>query len=173
MFKIKFSVSEKDKIKQVLGIEESLNYEIVLCKCKEDMEDNKINLVFDMDHLDDIATKIQFFTEVKKIYLDGKSEAGDVRLPLEDIVYIESFGNDIYAYTNEETILLPLKLYQLTEQLEPFGLIRIGKSCIVNVAHIYAVKPHLNGKLTITMINRKEIEVNRTYVSKFKQYIKK
>lgn len=173
MFKIKFSITEKDKIKQVLGIEESQAYEIVLCKCKEDMEEDKINLVFDMDRLDEVATKIQFFTEVKKIYLDGKSEAGEIRLALEDILYIESFGNDIYAYTMNEIALLPLKLYQLTEQLEPFGLIRIGKSCIVNVAHIYAVKPHLNGKLTITMTNKKEIEVNRTYVTSFKNYIKK
>lgn len=173
MFKIKFSTTEKDKIKQVLGIEESQPYEIVLCQCKEDMEDDKINLVFDMDHLNEIATKIQFFTQVKKIYLDGKSKEGDVRISLEDILYIESYGNDIYANMMNESVLLPLKLYQLTEQLEPFGFIRIGKSCIVNVAQIYAVKPHLNGKLTITMTNRKSIEVNRTYVSTFKNYIKK
>lgn len=173
MFKIKFSITEKDKIKQVLGIEEEPPYEIVLCKCKEDMEEDKINLVFDMEHLDEVATKIQFFTQVKKVYLDGKSKEGDIRIAIEDILYIESYGNDIYAYTMKESALLPLKLYQLTEQLEPFGLIRIGKSCIVNVAQIYAVKPHLNGKLTITMTNKKVIEVNRTYVSAFKNYIKK
>ena len=173
MFKIKFSFADKEIIKQVLGIDESPSYEIVLCRCKEDMESDKINLVFDMEHLNDIASKIQFFTEVKKIYLEGKSEDGEVKVPLEDIVYIESFGNDIYAYTNDTTVLLPLKLYQLSEQLEPFGMIRVGKSCIVNVAQIYAVKPHLNGKLTITLNNRKVIEVNRTYVATFKSYLRK
>ena len=173
MFKIKFSPIDKEKIKQVLGIEEKEPYEIILCSSNEEVEADKINLVFQMNQLPEIATKIQFFTKVKKIYLDGKSKDGDVKIALEDITYIESFGNDIYAYVGSKSILLPTKLYQLSEELEPFGFVRVGKSIIVNVAQIYAVKPILNGKLLLTLNNDKILEVNRTYVHSFKAFLKK
>lgn len=173
MFKIKFSPVDKEKIKQVLGIEEKEPYEIILCSSNEEVEPDKINLVFQLNQLPEIATKIQFFTAVKKVYLDGKSEDGDVKIALEDISYIESFGNDIFAYVNSKTISLPNKLYQLAEELEPFGFVRVGKSIIVNVAQVYAIKPILNGKLLLTLNDGKVIEVNRTYVHSFKEFLKK
>ena len=173
MFKIKFSPVDKEKIKQVLGIEEKEPYEIVLCPSNEEMEPDKINLVFKLEQLPDIASKIQFFTAVNKIYLTGKSENGEVKVALEDISYIESFGNDIFAYVNNKTIALPTKLYQLAEELEPFGFVRVGKSIIVNIAQIYAVKPILNGKLLLTLNDEKVLEVNRTYVHAFKAFLKK
>ena len=173
MFKIKFSPVDKEKIKQVLGIEEKEPYEIVLCPSNEEMEIDKINLVFKLEQLPDIASKIQFFTAVNKIYLNGKSENGEVKVAIEDISYIESFGNDIFAYVNGKTIALPTKLYQLAEELEPFGFVRVGKSIIVNIAQIYAVKPILNGKLLLTLNDDKVIEVNRTYVHSFKAFLKK
>lgn len=173
MFKIKFSPVDKEKIKQVLGIEEKEPYEIILCSSNEEIEPDKINLVFKLEQLPEIATKIQFFTAVNKIYLNGKSDDGEVKIALEEISYIESFGNDIYAYVNNKSISLPNKLYQLAEELEPFGFIRVGKSIIVNVSQIYAVKPILNGKLLLTLNDNKVIEVNRTYVQAFKQFLKK
>lgn len=173
MFKIKFSSIEKEKIKQVLGIEEADPYEIVLCSTNEDCEPDKINLVFQLDQLSQIQSKISFFTNVKKIYLDGKSEKGNVKVALDEISYIESFGNDIYCYVKGEEIRLNAKLYELSEQLEPFGFVRVGKSIILNVTMIYAVKPILNGKLLVTLHDGKVIEVNRTYVQAFKAYLDK
>ena len=173
MFKIKFSTQDAEKIKQVLGIQDEEPYEIVLCSSTEDMEPDKINLVFTMDQLPEMVNKIQFFSAVKKIYLNGRTRSGEVRVAIEDITYIESFGNDIYAYVGKETIELEHKLYQLVEELEPFGFIRVGKSIVVNVAQIYAVKPILNGKLLLTLNDEKVIEVNRTYVKDFKTYLKK
>lgn len=172
MFKIKFDVKEKQKIKQALGIQEGEPYTIVLCEKPEDAEDGMINLVFKMENLSQIESQIQFFQKVERITLQGKTDDGEVKVSLDDIMYIESFGNDIYAYTKEETILLPNKLYQLVEELAPFGFFRISKSCIVNVGQIYAIKPHINGKLTITMTNKQVVEVNRTYVQAFKTYLK-
>lgn len=173
MFKVKFEETKKALVMQALGIMEGDPYEFVLCQSASDMEEGKINLVFDLDQLPTIQHQIQFLKQVQKTKLTGKTQHGEVKVPIDDILYIESFGNDIYAYTCKETIELPNKLYQLVEQLEPFGFIRIGKSCIVNIACVYAIKPHFNGKLSLTLNNQQVLEVNRTYVPILKQYLKK
>ena len=173
MFKIKFEDRIKEKVMQALGIVEGEPYDIVLCQHSSDMEEGKINLVFDLSQLSLIESQLQFLSKIQKSTLTGKTKQGEVKVQIDDILYIESFGNDIYAYTMKETIELPSKLYQLSQELEPFGFIRVGKSCIVNIAKVYAIKPHFNGKLTLTLDNNQIIEVNRTYVQPFKQYLKK
>ncbi|NCC55668.1 MAG: LytTR family transcriptional regulator, partial [Erysipelotrichia bacterium] len=47
-----------------------------------------------------------------------------------------------------------------------------SKSLIVNITKISAVKSAFNGKLTITLSDKKELEVNRSYVKAFKNYLK-
>lgn len=173
MFKIKFEERKKVKVMQALQVQEGDPYEIVLCEYPSDMEQGKINLVFELDQLPQIESSLQFMTQVQATKLVGKTKQGEVKLKIDDILYIESFGNDIFAYTNTATIELPNKLYQLVEELEPFGFIRVGKSCIVNIAKVYAIKPHFNGKLTLTLDNQQVLEVNRTYVKLFKAYLKK
>lgn len=173
MFKVKFEEKNKLLVMQTLGIVEGDPYDIVLCESSDLMEEGKINLVFDLIHLHQIADQIQFLANVQKLTLTGKTVHGEVKVSIDEILYIESFGNDIYAYTSKATLELPMKLYQLSEELEPFGFIRIGKSCIVNIANVYAIKPHFNGKLSLTLTNQHVLEVNRTYVPVLKQYLKK
>ncbi len=171
MFKIKFPPKEKEIIKQTLGITEEEPYQIVLCDSPEDCEEDKINITFPIDHLDLVKEKIQFFAVANPVYLIGETYRGQVRVQTKDINYIESYGNDVTAYTNLSKVELPQKLYELSEQLEPFGFFRINKSQIVNVAKIVAVQSAFNGKLTITLENDTSLEVNRSYKAAFRQYL--
>ncbi|MBR2685501.1 MAG: LytTR family transcriptional regulator DNA-binding domain-containing protein [Erysipelotrichaceae bacterium] len=171
MFKIKFPAREKEIIMQTLGITEEEPYQIVLCDSPEDVEADKINITFSMEHLDLVKEKIQFFAMASPVYLVGETYRGQVRVQTKDINYIESYGNDVTAYTNLSKVELPNKLYELVEQLEPFGFFRINKSQIVNVAKIVAVRSAFNGKLTVTLENDTSLEVNRSYKAAFKKYL--
>ncbi|MEA5026547.1 MAG: LytTR family DNA-binding domain-containing protein [Erysipelotrichaceae bacterium] len=172
MFKIKFPLREREIIKQTLGISESLVYEIVLCSNIADWEADKINIVFDLDKIDDIKDKIQFFTKVNSMQLYGRTPRGEVKTEVSDIYYIESFGNEVIAYTQQREISLMSRLYAIIDQLEPFGFVRIGKSIIVNITKIDAVDSSFNGKLSLTLTNGKVLEVNRSYTKAFKEYLK-
>lgn len=172
VFKIKFPIMEKEIIKQTLGIEEGITYDIVLCHDFNDQEEDKINLVFKIENLEKVKDKIQFFQNTSPIYMYGKTHRGEVKIMIKDIDYIESFGNEIIAYLENREVRLTLRLYELLEQLDPFGFYRISKSLIVNITKISAVKSAFNGKLTITLSDKKELEVNRSYVKAFKNYLK-
>lgn len=171
MYKIKFPSTQKIAIMQVLGITESENYEVVLCESSAMMEEGKINIVFQIDKLDEVKSKLAFFTETKQMYLAGKSSRGDVRIPVSQIRFIESMGNDVYTFVNKQKIMLPSKLYQFEEELEPFGFVRISKSVLVNVTCIEAVATGFNGKLKLGLSDNYECEVNRSYTKQFKKFL--
>lgn len=172
MFKIKFPQKEKEIICQSLGIKEEEPYQIVLCDSADKTEEDKINIVFSLSNLELVKEKIQFFANSTPMYLIGETYRGQVRVQIKDINYIESFGNDVTAYTDKSKVELPNKLYELAEQLEPFGFFRINKSQIVNVTKIVAIASAFNGKLTIELENGTVLEVNRSYKAAFKEYLK-
>lgn len=172
MYKIKFPPKEKEIIQQTLGIRDSEPYEIVLAPETSLSEADKINIVFGFAELDNVKQKIQFFANTTPMVLTGKTYRGEVRVEIRDIDYIESYGNDITAYVDKKRVELPLKLYELSEQLEPFGFCRISKSMIVNIAKITSIQSGFNGKLTIELSNGTELEVNRSYKKSFRDYLK-
>lgn len=46
---------------------------------------------------------------------------------------------------------------------------RISKSCILNIDFIEKVKPMLNGKYEVLLINGEKLIINRHYVPDFKK----
>lgn len=105
-----------------------------------------------------------------KDYFIGYQENNSTIINHKDIFYIESFGRDVYLYTEKEEYKIREKLYEL-EVFEQFGFIRINKSQIVNKNNIKIIKPTLNSRLILILKNNIKIEVNRTYIIKFKEFI--
>ncbi len=173
MFRIKFDSYQKEKIKQTLKIEENANYHIVLTSSVEQIEENKVNIVFRFDQLDVLAQWLQSYKKATGTVLPGKTSRGSVQLPIDRIVTIESFGNDVFAFTDKDEIELEAKLYQLEEDLFTEGFFRISKSVIVNVAKIESIASGFNGKLILYLDNQKKTEVNRSYTKVFRQYLLK
>lgn len=171
MFKIKFDPAGKEKIRQTLKIEETPDYKIVLCRNVAECEEGKINLVFDLNQIDGLHEWLERYKKATGGVLSGKTSRGEVKVRFDQVFTIESFGNDVFAYTDKAEISLSAKLYQLEEELIQAGFFRISKSVIVNVARIEAIASGFNGKLTLIMDNKKKIEVNRSYTKSFKEYL--
>ncbi len=167
MFKIKFDEISKKRIKQKLNVEESASPLIILCANKEDIEEDKINIVFTMDQLDDLSESILFSSQIKKTTLPGRTYRGVVNIDIKDIDVIQAYGNEVYTKIQGTRVDFSLKLYQLLEKLEPLGFIRISKSEIVNIASVEAIASGFNGKLILTLRNNQEVEVNRSFKKEF------
>lgn len=62
-----------------------------------------------------------------------------------------------------------MKLFELEETLTNSSFVRISKSCILNIDFIEKVKPMLNGKYEVLLINGEKLIINRHYVPIFKK----
>ena len=64
-------------------------------------------------------------------------------VPLDQILFFETEGKKIQAHTAQKLYLTELRLYELEENL-PGHFMRISKSTIVNLDHIYSITKNLS-----------------------------
>ncbi|MDR1496653.1 MAG: LytTR family transcriptional regulator [Clostridiales Family XIII bacterium] len=90
---------------------------------------------------------------------DGK----DYYLTPEDVLFFESEGGRTWAHTRDEVFEVRLRLYEL-EDLLPHGFVRVSKSAIVCVAHIYSVARNITGPSVVSFRgSHKRISASRQY----------
>lgn len=84
-------------------------------------------------------------------------------VPLEDIYFFETEGREIRAHTADKLFGCSYKLYEL-EELLPGSFMRISKSVIVNMDHIYSITRNLTASSEVEFTgSRKKTLVSRSY----------
>ncbi|WP_025724444.1 LytTR family DNA-binding domain-containing protein [Acholeplasma granularum] len=132
------------------------------------LNDNEVALVLDENSYNALELILKKIQINKKNYLFQTSD-GWVKLNIGHILYIESFGTDIIIHTlYDGKVLVKHTLYQLEELLNPYHIIRIGKSFLVNLSKVVYIKTKLNAKLELELIGGLKLDVTRSYVKSFK-----
>lgn len=89
-----------------------------------------------------------------------------------DIVFLETSGSKVYAYTKTDTYETKLKLYELKELLSISAFAQISKSTIVNMDCVKSIQAEFSGNYRIKLKNRKDIlTISRKYFKEFKDRI--
>lgn len=57
------------------------------------------------------------------------------QIPISEIYYVESVERKTFFYTKDEVYMADKKLYELEDLLAGTGIVRISKSCLMNVEH--------------------------------------
>ena len=89
-------------------------------------------------------------------------------LPLEDILFFETEGEQVFAHTAGDAFKVKHRLYELEEML-PRPFTRAAKGTIVNTKHIYAIARNLTSSSKISFSGtHKHIYVSRYYYKSLK-----
>ena len=134
-----------------IDIDENIDEEEVVIKCKEITED---------------VTKVQaaILSALKdKMTLELMKEGKEFFLSPEEILFFESQGGRTYAHTHSDTFETKLKLYELEEML-PRRYLRVSKSAIIDVESIYSIAKNITGPSVVQFRgSHKQINVSRQY----------
>jgi DNA-binding LytR/AlgR family response regulator len=95
-------------------------------------------------------------------YVVAKKESRQYRIPYQEIYYLESQDEHTILYTNQDSFIIPFRLYEVESWGDPF--VRINKSTVVNLTHLSSFKPLLNSKLEALLTNGDRLEVSRLYL---------
>jgi DNA-binding LytR/AlgR family response regulator len=101
----------------------------------------------------------------------GDQENEIIPIPYSDVLYIESFGRDVYINTINNFIRLKNRLYEVEEALQGLDFLRISKSVIVNKTGIQKIIPIINGRFDLIMKNNEKVTVTKSYRKSFKAFI--
>lgn len=87
----------------------------------------------------------------------------DFFIPMEDIYFFETEGREIRAHTADKIFSCGYKLYELEEML-PGSFMRISKSTIANLDHIYSITRNLTASSMVEFKDSlKKAMVSRSY----------
>ena len=113
--------------------------------------------------------------EIQKAVLEKQKKFQDILLykgnteyylPIKDILFFETFGDSIFAHTKLESFSTDYKLYSL-EEILPDNFMRISKSTIVNMDHIYSITRNVTASSEIKLHGtHKCVYVSRNYYKK-------
>lgn len=165
MIKIIWSKDELTHLKEKLN---KHHIHFVVLDEQETLPKDMIGIEIDQDQQDTLK-KIFQVIEYEKMQMFFPTTDGFVQLHLQDIYFLESFGEDIYAHVHGQVEVIKKPLYQLEDLLKPYHFIRISKSYIVNARKISYIKVGLNAKLKLELKDGSILEVTRSFVKSFKE----
>lgn len=172
MFRLKVKEEEHKKIKERLNLVETPKYSYVLTDDKEQVENDKINIVFNHTNIPKMTKLLDVIVRGEDYFIVGSNEFGQKHVECRNFHYFIVEDEDVYGVLSNTRLLIKLKLYEIDELLHAKDFIRVSKYCLVNIGKIAYIKPELNSKLNLLMKNDNHVEVNRGYYKEFKSALK-
>ena len=135
----------------VIEVDEALEEESVTIRCKQ---------------LDDRVVKLQHLlkgqlSEDRTLFLHKDDK--EFYVPLNQILFFETENKIIRAHTKNEMYVSEYKLYEL-EELLPGNFLRVSKSTIGNLDHIYSITKNITSSSEVEFLgSHKRIYVSRNY----------
>lgn len=143
-------------MKVKIDIDESLQENEVIIRCSK--LDEKVQNVYET--IMDISKQSKYLLLFK--------ENTEYYLPLDHILFFETADNCISAHTVDNIYQTGYRLYEL-EELLPGCFIRISKSSILNLNHIYSITRNLTASSVVQFMNtHKQVFVSRYYYKPLK-----
>ena len=94
-------------------------------------------------------------------------DAGRIlRVPLDDILWIDAAGDYMCVHTSADTHVLRATMRELEDKLDPRRFQRIHRSTIVNVARVRELRSHLNGEYFLILDSGQQLKLSRSYKDK-------
>lgn len=120
--------------------------------------------------VDDKVQKLQaYILSLSTPKITFYKEAQEYYLPLEEILFFETEGDQIYAHSANEAFRVKYRLFELEEML-PRYFVRAAKGTIINTSRIYAIDRNMASSSRISFSGtHKHIYASRHYYKALKE----
>lgn len=119
--------------------------------------------------LDPEIKEIITFLKGEKRKVVAQYDGEWIMLATSEIYYVESVDSKTFIYTIDKVLDSPESLIELENQYSSLGLVRIGKSQLVNLHHVKKLRSILNSRIEITLESGEKLVVSRHYAQEIKR----
>lgn len=90
-------------------------------------------------------------------------------LNVAEVIYIEAIDRKTFIYTKDGVYESGFRLYELEQQLEECGFLRVSKSCLIRISAVRSLKSDINRRIRVTLDNGEVIIASRQYADGIKK----
>lgn len=139
-----------------IEIDEFADEDEVIIKCRE--LNNNIKKIQQSIMQYSTSVNLNFFKDNTEYYI-----------PISSVLFFEASEREITAHTADDLYRIKNKLYEL-EKILPCNFVRVSKSAILNIDHIYSVEKNITSA-SLVKFNKshKQLYVSRNYYKNLKQ----
>lgn len=102
----------------------------------------------------------------------GKLDSKTVSISIDDIFYIESVDDKVFAYTGEQVVRLEGTLNSFLMDINDESFFRCSKAMVINVNRVKALKSLASNRIDATLESGEHIIISRRYASDFRRLLK-
>ena len=115
---------------------------------------------------------IRNYCLAKSNFLIGYTQASEQqKVYINDILYVEAIGENVFAYTKNQVFEIKKRLYELEEELTPYQFVRCSKAFLICLLKVNSIRPALNSRYLACMENGEEVIISRKYPKSVKKKI--
>lgn len=103
------------------------------------------------------------------VCFNALSEDGQMRIALSDVYYIENVDRKLFLYTRNEVFRLDISMAETEKLSGDSDLVRISRTCIMNISHLKGIRQLKNSHLEATLDNGENLIVSRKYLRDIKR----
>ena len=131
---------------------------------ENEIKENEV--IIKCSELSEEVTKIQRVTSeliAEKKEMIFYKDNTEYYICIDDVLFFETEESLIYAHTLNEVYQVKYKLYEL-EEILPKSFVRVSKSTILNINHIYSITRNITSSSLVEFKNtHKKVYVSRSY----------
>ena len=102
----------------------------------------------------------------------AKNDDGSVKISILDIYYIENVERKLFVYTKGDCFRLDGSMASLEKEAGVAGLVRVSRTCIMNIEHLKEIRQIRNSHLEAVLDNDERLIVSRKYLGDIKRAFK-
>lgn len=132
-----------------------------------DFDENEV--ILRCKALDDEMLEVLALLRDRSAKLAAFKDGDTHMLSPSDILYAEAVDGRTFLYTKDMVLESGRSLASLLDAYRDAGLLRIGKSQLVNLYHVAKLKSLPNSRIEITLENKERLIVSRHYIQSLKE----
>ncbi|MBR5967721.1 MAG: LytTR family transcriptional regulator DNA-binding domain-containing protein [Lachnospiraceae bacterium] len=102
----------------------------------------------------------------------GRTEEGSVCIGTDDVLYLESVDDKVFAYTPDKVVRIDGTLNSFMIENDEDIFFRCSKSIVINVNRVTSLKSLASNRIDATMDGGEHIIISRRYASEFRRFLK-
>ncbi len=112
-----------------------------------------------------LVKRIESFDIGFRVFMDEHQ----MRIALADVYYLENVERKMFLYTMKDVFRLDASMQEIGKVTEDSDLVRISRTCIMNISHLTEVKQLKNSHLEAKLDNGERLIVSRKYLHDIKR----